>query len=44
MLTESWVEGKSVEEKDAQTTERTAALWVGMGTETLYLIGLGAKL
>ncbi len=25
MLTESWVEGKSVEEKDA--TERTAALW-----------------
>ncbi len=28
MLTESWVEGKSVEEKDAQPTERTAALWV----------------
>ncbi len=27
MLTESWVEGKSVEEKDAQSTERTAALW-----------------
>ncbi len=27
MLTESWVEGKSVEEKDAQPTERTAALW-----------------
>ncbi len=26
MLTESWVEGKSVEEKDAQPTERTAAL------------------
>ncbi len=26
-LTESWVEGKSVEEKDAQPTERTAALW-----------------
>ncbi len=25
MLTESWVEGKSVEEKDAQPTERTAA-------------------
>ncbi len=24
MLTESWVEGKSVEEKDAQPTERTA--------------------
>ncbi len=23
----SWVEGKSVEEKDAQPTERTAALW-----------------
>ncbi len=27
MLTESWAEGKSVEEKDAQPTERTAALW-----------------
>ncbi len=27
MLTESWVEGKSVEEKDAQPTERNAALW-----------------
>ncbi len=27
MLTESWVEGKSVEEKDAQPSERTAALW-----------------
>ncbi len=27
MLTKSWVEGKSVEEKDAQPTERTAALW-----------------
>ncbi len=27
MLTESWVEGKSVEEKNAQPTERTAALW-----------------
>ncbi len=27
MLTESWVEGKSVEEKDAQSTERTTALW-----------------
>ncbi len=27
MLTESWVEGKSVEEKDAKPTERTAALW-----------------
>ncbi len=27
MLTESWVEGKSVDEKDAQPTERTAALW-----------------
>ncbi len=26
MLTETWVEGKRVEEKDAQTTERTAAL------------------
>ncbi len=27
MLTESWVEGKSVKEKYAQSTERTAALW-----------------
>ncbi len=27
MLTENWEEGKSVEEKDAQPTERTAALW-----------------
>ncbi len=27
MLTESWVEGKNVEEKDAQPTERNAALW-----------------
>ncbi len=27
MLTESWVEGKSVEEKDSQPTKRTAALW-----------------
>ncbi len=27
MLTESWVEGKSVEKKYAQPTERTAALW-----------------
>ncbi len=26
-LTESWVEGKSVEDKDAQPPERTAALW-----------------
>ncbi len=26
-VTESWVEGKSVEEKDAQPTERTGALW-----------------
>ncbi len=27
MLTESWVEGKSVEEKDAQPTEINSALW-----------------
>ncbi len=27
MLTECWVEWKSVEEKDAQPTKRTAALW-----------------
>ncbi len=33
MLAESWVEGKSVEEKDAQPTERTAALW-GLSTTT----------
>ncbi len=26
-VTESWKEGKSLEEKNAQTTERTAALW-----------------
>ncbi len=26
-LTESWVGGKSVEEKESQPTERTAALW-----------------
>ncbi len=32
MLTESWVKGKSVEEKDAQPTERTAALW-GLSSE-----------
>ncbi len=34
MLTESWVEGKSVEEKDAQPTERTAALW-GLSSKML---------
>ncbi len=27
LLTESWVEGKGVKEKDVQPTERTAALW-----------------
>ncbi len=27
MLSESWVQGKSVEEKDAQPSERTTALW-----------------
>ncbi len=27
MLTESWVEGKLMEEKDAQPTRRTATLW-----------------
>ncbi len=32
MLTKSWLEGKSVEEKDAQPTERTAALW-GISTK-----------
>ncbi len=33
MLTESWVEGKSVEEKDAQSTKRTTALW-GLSSKT----------
>ncbi len=32
MLTERWEEGKSVKEKDAQPTERTAALW-GLSSE-----------
>ncbi len=34
LLTESWVEGKSVEEKDAQPTERTAALW-GLSSKSI---------
>ncbi len=33
MLTERWVEGKKCEEKDAQPTERTAALW-GLSSKT----------
>ncbi len=33
MLTESWVEGKSVEEKDAQPTKRTAALLWGFSSK-----------
>ncbi len=37
MLTESWVEGKSVEEKDAQPTERTAALW-GLSSKIYSII------
>ncbi len=42
MLTESWVEGKSVEEKDAQPTERTAAkidsrIWVNFTRNGLRL-------
>ncbi len=37
MLTESWVKGKSVEEKDAQPTERTAALW-GLSSKIDYII------
>ncbi len=36
MLTESWVEGKSVKEKDAQPTERTIALW-GLSSKKLKL-------
>ncbi len=39
MLTESWVEGKSVEEKDAQPTERTAALW-GLSSKIDSRIGV----
>ncbi len=38
MLTESWVEGKSVEEKDAQPTERTAALW-GLSSKSIQEFG-----
>ncbi len=38
MLTESWVEGKSVEEKDAQPTERTAALW-GLSSKMIQEFG-----
>ncbi len=38
MLTESWVEGKSVNEKDAQLTERTAALW---GLSSIWFKNLG---
>ncbi len=38
MLTESWVEGKSVEEKDAQPTERTAALW-GLSRKSIQEFG-----
>ncbi len=34
MLTESWVEGKSVEEKDAQPTKRNAALW-GLSSKSI---------
>ncbi len=38
MLTESWVEGKSVEEKDAQPTERTAVLW-GLSSNPIQEFG-----
>ncbi len=38
MFTESWVEGKSVEEKDAQPTERTAALW-GLSSKSIQEFG-----
>ncbi len=38
MLTESWVEGKSVEEKDAQPTERTAVLW-GLSRKSIQEFG-----
>ncbi len=37
MLTESWVEGKSVEEKYAQPNERTAALW-GLSSKMYSII------
>ncbi len=36
MLTESWVEGQSVEEKDAQPTERSAAFWMNEWMMHLY--------
>ncbi len=36
ILTESWVEGKSVEEKDAQPTERTTALW-GLSSKSIRI-------
>ncbi len=38
MLTESWVEAKSVEEKDAQPTERTSAIW-GLSSKIYSRIG-----
>ncbi len=38
MLTESWVEGKSVEEKNAQPTERTTALW-GLSRKSIQEFG-----
>ncbi len=38
MLTESWVKGKSVEEKYAEPTERTAALW-GLSRKSIQEFG-----
>ncbi len=37
MLTESWVVGKSVKQKDAQPTERTAAFW-GLSRKSYSII------
>ncbi len=42
MLTEGWVEDKSVEEKDAQPTKRSAALW-GPGLRRTGLLPSGPK-
>ncbi len=39
MLTESWVEGKSVEEKDAQLTERTAAFYEDCQAKSIQEFG-----
>ncbi len=43
MLTERWVEGKSVEEKDAQPTERTAVLWASFQMRAIFVFHLETK-